>query len=98
MATPVGELYPLLGVLLALMIALQQWGRMRRRGARIEWAKTILTALGVIVVTAAAIGALFLGLAHGGLYGLGAFAIVEGIGLTALIVAVNRRWPPPRID
>jgi peptidoglycan/LPS O-acetylase OafA/YrhL len=92
------ELPALLSVLLALSVAIHQWRRMRAQGTRIEWGKTIVAALGVILVTAASITALFAGLSYGDLYGLAGFAIVETIGLTLLITAINRHWPKPSLD
>ncbi len=87
------DLYPLISVLLALSVAVHQWRRMRAHGDRIEWGKTIFGIFGVVLVTAASIAALVVGLSFGDLYGLAGFAIVEILGLTALVMAINRHWP-----
>jgi hypothetical protein len=84
-------------VALALLVAWQAIQRIRadqRRGIPINWPKTLVTLAGVVAVTLAAIGVMFAALTEDrpALAGL-LFIAVFAIGLTALIVAANRRWP-----
>lgn len=89
----VASILALLAVLAILPAALVQANRAWRAG-RIDWRKTVVTTLGVLVVTALAIGALILGVrCEQDELGLVGFIAMLGGGLTVVIVAVNRRWP-----
>jgi hypothetical protein len=87
----------LASVALALLVAWQAVQRIRadqRRGIPINGPKTLVTLAGVVVVTLAAIGALFAALTEDRpALAVLLFFVVFAAGLTALIVAVNRRWP-----
>jgi uncharacterized membrane protein len=87
-------------VALALIVAWQAIQRIRadqRRGTPVNGAKTLVTLAGVAAVTLAAIAVMFAALTEDrpALAGL-LFIVVFATGLTALIVAVNRRWPRTR--
>lgn len=86
------DLYGVLPVLVAVLVAIQQWRQMRARGQRIDWRQTLLAIAGVILVTAASVGALILGLRFGDFFGLAGFVVVEAVGLTLLIRAIKRHW------
>jgi hypothetical protein len=85
-------------VLAVLFAALDQMRRQRAAGIRTNWAKTLLTGLGSVLITVAGLGAMLaLMLSGHELPGLAAFVVIEAAGLTVLAIAVNRRWPaePP---
>ena len=66
----------------------------RRRGVGVDWSKTVATAAGVLLVTASATGVLIGAMALGArTTGTVLFIVVFAVGLTALVLAVNRRWP-----
>lgn len=89
-----GEAATLIVVVIALLGAIHQLRQNRRRGIRIVWSKTLVTGAGVVLITGLAMAALFacLRLGREGL-AVAAFLGIYGIGFTALIVCVNRRWP-----
>ncbi|MGO4871609.1 MAG: hypothetical protein ACLPGW_13530 [Roseiarcus sp.] len=87
-------------VALGLLVAWQAVQRIRadqRRGIPINWPKTLLTLAGVAVVTLAAIGAMFAALTQDQpVIAVLLFVVAFAAGVTALVVAVNRRWPPAK--
>jgi hypothetical protein len=90
----------LASVALALLVGWQAVQRIRadqRRAIPVDWPKTLLSLAGVVVVTLAAIGAMFAALTQDQpAIAVLLFVVVFAAGLTALIVAVNRRWPPAK--
>ena len=66
----------------------------RRRGIAIDWGKTLVIAAAAIVIAALATGAFFGAMALGApTTGLVLFFVVFLVGVIALAVVVNRRWP-----
>jgi hypothetical protein len=66
----------------------------RRRGIGIDWAKTLVIAVAAIVIAVLATGAFYGAMALGApTTGAVVFFVVFLIGVTALAVVVNRRWP-----
>jgi hypothetical protein len=66
----------------------------RRRGVTIDWMKTLASAVGAILIAAVATGAFFGAMALGApTTGLVLFFVVFLVGVIALAVVVNRRWP-----
>ena len=66
----------------------------RRRGIAIDWGKTLVIAAAAIVIAALATGAFFGAMALGApTTGLVLFFAVFLVGVIALAVVVNRRWP-----
>jgi uncharacterized membrane protein YoaK (UPF0700 family) len=66
----------------------------RRRGIAIDWTKTLVTAAAAIVIAALATGAFFGAMALGApTTGVVLFFVVFLVGVVALAVVVNRRWP-----
>ena len=66
----------------------------RRRGVTIDWMKTLASAVGAILIAAVATGAFFGAMAlDAPTTGLVLFFVVFLIGVIALAVIVNRRWP-----
>ena len=66
----------------------------RRRGIAIDWGKTLVIAAAAIVIAALATGAFFGAMALGApTTGLVLFFTVFLVGVIALTVVVNRRWP-----
>jgi hypothetical protein len=66
----------------------------RRRGVTIDWGKTLVTAVAAIVIAALATGVFFGAMALGApTTGLVLFFVVFLVGVIALAVVVNRRWP-----
>lgn len=83
--------------LMAMAMALRQIRDNRRRGIGVEWTKTMATAGGVIVITLLAVGVLIAATAlRQPTVGVVLFIVVFVVGLIALILAVNRRWPPQK--
>jgi len=83
--------------LMVMVGAIKQIRDNRRRGVGVVWAKTFATAGGAIVIAALAGGGLIGAMALGApAIGIIVFFLVFLVGLIALIVAVNRRWPPAR--
>ena len=85
---------------LALLVAAQAIQRIRadrRRGIPINWPKTLVTLAGVAGVALAAIGLLIGALAADRpALASALFVVAFGGGLAAVVVAVNRRWPPEK--
>jgi hypothetical protein len=66
----------------------------RRRGVAIDWTKTLVTACGAILIAALSTGVFFGAMALGApTTGVVLFFVVFIVGVTALAVVVNRRWP-----
>ena len=66
----------------------------RRRGVAIDWAKTLVTAAGAVVIAALATGAFFGAMAlDAPTTAVVLFFVVFLGGVIALAVVVNRRWP-----
>jgi hypothetical protein len=66
----------------------------RRRGIAIDWMKTLVTAAAAIVIAALATGVFFGAMALGApTTGVVLFFVVFLVGVTALAIVVNRRWP-----
>jgi hypothetical protein len=66
----------------------------RRRGIAIDWMKTLVTAAAAIVIAALATGVFFGAMALGApTTGVVLFFVVFLVGVSALAVVVNRRWP-----
>ena len=66
----------------------------RRRGIAIDWTKTLVTGAAAIVIAALATGVFFGAMALGApTTGLVLFFVVFLVGVIALAVVVNRRWP-----
>ena len=66
----------------------------RRRGIAIDWAKTLVIAVAAIVIAVLATGAFYGAMALGApTTGAVLFFVVFLIGVIALAVVVNRRWP-----
>lgn len=85
---------------LALLVAWKAFQHVRadqRRGSPINWPKTLVTLAGGGGVTLAALGVLYAGLTadRSGL-AIALFLVVFAGGLVAVILAVNRRWPPEK--
>ncbi len=89
-----------LALILCLMVmamAVREIRDNRRRGIPINWPKTLVTGGGAILIALLADGGLIGAMALGGLAsGMVVFFIVFVVGMAALIVAVNRRWPPAK--
>lgn len=82
-----------------LLYAMREMRRQRRAGIRHDWTKTLVSILGVVVVTGLGFAAMFAASASGNAIAiLAAFFLVWGGGMVALIIAVNRWRPPPKID
>jgi uncharacterized membrane protein YiaA len=80
--------------LIAMAGAIKQIRDDRRRGIGVDRAKTLVSVVGVILVTTLAIGVLVGALALGATTtAVMAFFAVFAVGMIALVVAVNRRWP-----
>jgi hypothetical protein len=80
--------------LIAMAGAIKQIRDNRRRGIGVDWAKTLVSVIGVILVTASAIGVLVGAMAlRAATAAVIAFFAVFAVGMIALVVAVNRRWP-----
>ena len=66
----------------------------RRRGIAIDWMKTLVIAAAAIVIATLATGAFYGAMALGApTTGLVLFFVVFLVGVIALAVVVNRRWP-----
>ncbi len=66
----------------------------RRRGIAIDWMKTLVTAAAAIVIAALATGVFFGAMALSApTTGVVLFFVVFIVGVTALAIVVNRRWP-----
>ena len=85
---------------LALLVAAQAIQRLsadRRRGVPVNWSKTLATQAGVLLTTLAAIALMIAALAaERPMLAFALFVVVFGGGLAAVILAVNRRWPPEK--
>jgi hypothetical protein len=80
--------------LVVLAASIKQISYNRRRGIAIDWAKTLVIAAAAIVIAALATGAFFGAMAFDApTTGVVLFFAVFLIGVVALAVAVNRRWP-----
>jgi hypothetical protein len=77
--------------------AIQRLRADRRLGIPVNWPKTLVTLAGVVLTTLAAIG-LMIGALSADRPGLAIalFVVAFGGGLAALVLAVNRRWPPEK--
>ncbi|MFZ1124860.1 MAG: hypothetical protein WAN59_06960 [Candidatus Baltobacteraceae bacterium] len=77
--------------------AIGQLRENRRRGIKTDPSKTFTTVAGCVLITLLATGAMAAGsaLGHPTLGVVCGVVLIAG-GLTALIIAVNRRWPPQR--
>ena len=84
-------------LLLDLMVLAGAIGHIRedrRRGVGANWRKTLVSGGGSIAVALAGIGALAMAQAFDRpVLGFLLFALILGVGLTLLVVLVNRRWP-----
>jgi hypothetical protein len=66
----------------------------RRRGIGIDWGKTLVSAVGAALIAALATGAFYGAMALGApTTGVVLFFVVFLVGVIALAVVVNRRWP-----
>jgi hypothetical protein len=80
--------------LIVLAGTIQKLRDNRRRGIAIDWVKTLVTAAAAIVIAALATGVFFGATALGApTTGLVLFFVVFLVGVIALAVVVNRRWP-----
>jgi hypothetical protein len=80
--------------LVVLAASIKQIRDNRRRGISIDWTKTLVTAGAAIVIAAPATGAFYGAMALGApTTGVVLFFVVFLVGVTALAVVVNRRWP-----
>ena len=80
--------------LIVLAASIKQIRDNRRRGIAIDWAKTLVTAAAAIIIAALAVGALYGAMALGApTTGVVLFFVVFLVGVIALAVVVNRRWP-----
>ena len=80
--------------LVVLAASIKQIRDNRRRGISIDWMKTLVTAAAAIVIAALATGAFYGAVALGApTAGVVLFFVVFLVGVIALAVVVNRRWP-----
>jgi len=80
--------------LVVLAASIKQIRDNRRRGISIDWMKTLFTAAAAIVIAALATGAFYGAVALGApTTGVVLFFVVFLVGVIALAVVVNRRWP-----
>jgi len=80
--------------LVVLAASIKQIRDNRRRGISIDWMKTLVTAAAAIVIAALATGAFYGAVALGApTTGVVLFFVVFLVGVIALAVVVNRRWP-----
>ena len=80
--------------LVVLAASIKQIRDNRRRGIGIDWGKTLVSAVGAILIAALATGAFYGAMALGApTTGVVLFFVVFLVGVTALAVVVNRRWP-----
>ena len=80
--------------LIVLAAAFKQIRDNRRRGIGIDWGKTLVSAVGAILIAALATGAFYGAMALGApTTGAVLFFVVFLIGVITLAVVVNRRWP-----
>ena len=80
--------------LIVLAASIKQIRDNRRRGIGIDWGKTLVSAVGAILIAALATGAFYGAMALGApTTGVVLFFVVFLIGVTALAVVVNRRGP-----
>ncbi len=83
--------------LIVLAASIKQIRDNRRRGIGVDWGKTLASAVGAILIAAAATGVFFGAMALGApTIGVVLFFVVFLVGVTALAIVVNRRWPPMR--
>jgi small-conductance mechanosensitive channel len=83
-------------ILCAIVLAasIKQIRDNRRRGVGVDWGKTLVSAVGAIVIAALATGAFYSAMALGApTTGVVLFFVVFLIGVLTLAVVVNRRWP-----
>jgi small-conductance mechanosensitive channel len=80
--------------LIVLAASIKQIRDNRRRGIGIDWGKTLVSAVGAILIAAVATGVFYGAMALGApTTGVVLFFVVFLIGVTALAIVVNRRWP-----
>jgi small-conductance mechanosensitive channel len=80
--------------LIVLAASIKQIRDNRRRGIGVDWGKTLVTAAAAILIAALATGAFYGAMALGApTTGVVLFFVVFLIGVIALAVVVNRRWP-----
>jgi hypothetical protein len=80
--------------LIVLAASIKQIRDNRRRGIGIDWSKTLVSAVGAILIAAVATGAFYGAMALGApTTGVVLFFVVFLVGVIALAVVVNRRWP-----
>jgi drug/metabolite transporter (DMT)-like permease len=80
--------------LIVLAASIKQIRDNRRRGIAIDWGKTLVTAAAAILIAALATGAFYGAMALGApTTGAVLFFVVFLVGVIALAVVVNRRWP-----
>jgi small-conductance mechanosensitive channel len=80
--------------LIVLAASIKQIRDNHRRGIGIDWGKTLVSAVGAILIAAVATGVFYGAMALGApTTGVVLFFVVFLIGVTALAIVVNRRWP-----
>ena len=80
--------------LIVLAAAIKQIRDNRRRGIGVDWGKTLVTAVAAILIAALATGVFYGAMALGApTTGVVLFLVVFLVGVTALAIVVNRRWP-----
>jgi small-conductance mechanosensitive channel len=83
--------------LIVLAASIKQIRDNRRRGIGVDWGKTLVSAVGAILIAALATGAFYGAMAlDAPTTGVVLFLVVFLVGVTALAVVVNRRWPGPK--
>ena len=83
-------------ILCAIVLAasIKQIRDNRRRGIGVDWGKTLVTAVAAILIAALATGVFYGAMALGApTTGVVLFLVVFLVGVTALAIVVNRRWP-----
>ncbi len=80
--------------LIAMAATIKQIRDNRRRGVTINWMTTFVTAAAAIVIAALATGVFFGAMALSApTTGVVLFFVVFIVGVAALAIVVNRRWP-----
>jgi len=87
----------LCAVIVAMLAAIQQIRDDRRKSVAMVWPKTFATLGGLVLTLLIAAASLILGVKFGSdELGITLFVIVLVVGMTFVIVTINRRWPPAR--
>jgi 4-hydroxybenzoate polyprenyltransferase len=87
----------LCAVVVAMLAAIQQMRDDRRKGVAMAWPKMFATLGGLVLILLIAAASLVIGVKFGSdEIGITLFIIVLVVGMTFVIVTINRRWPPVR--